>query len=361
MKILKIICLTACVSFFTPSCKDNTNTTKPSTMNVFKKDKSYDWSPTESAPENYPIAVHSGTFFLNNSHVASIPDGGRTVQNGWGKQGSMWVVGDDVKPIPDRLNLTWLSYTENTFYTGDFDLPREKIVNLFEEGFLNRMNQHTTYTGIVCGMAPGGVVSIWLIGAGKTTEVAHFQAKETEVAMKDFAPGAVISRNDYVNNRLEGLDDTKKQYLQREGITFGKWTAYRKRYAWKPVLIKDQEQNFHEVFIDYVNGEHLFTTGKNAILKDYHPLALPKYAKLYWKDKDNNLYGSKLWFDEAEITQAFSSLNGTATSKNLDLIVTVDKYNGGMTIVLKNDSDSIPIEKTKVKIFETKDYLKKSE
>jgi len=202
-------------------------------------------------------------------------------------------------------------------------------------------------------MAPGGIVSVWLLGGGKITEIDHFKASEIELSMEEFVPNAVISREEYVKNRLNSLTDEAKIHLQKEGITYGLWTDYRKRYNWKPIFKQEKEQDFLKVFIDYVNGEHIFTSGENPELQVYKALALPKYAKLYWEDTNKNVYGSKLYFDEEEVKKAFKTITNTSENKKLDLVFEVDKYNGNMEITLKSDSEIIKLEKTRIKIFET--------
>jgi len=353
MNKLKIIIIVSFISIITLNCKNKTTSTNAHTMNLFNKELTFEWLPTECAPEAYPIEIVSGTFSLDNEFIASIPSGGRTVKNGWGKLGSTYVVGEDFKAVPNHLNITWMSFTENKFYTGSFKLPYDKMLALFNTTFIDRNNKPEKYSGIVCGMAPGGIVSVWLLGGGKITEIDHFQAKETELTMEQFNPSGIQDREKYVKNRLNSLTDEAKIHLQKEGVTYGLWTNYRKRYNWKPIFKQEKEQDFLKVFIDYVNGEHIFTSGKNPELQVYQALALPKYAKLYWEDANKNVYGSKLYFDEEEVKKAFKTITNTSENKKLDLVFEVDKYNGNMEITLKSDTDSIKLEKTTIKIFET--------
>ncbi len=350
---IKIIVFTCFIILMNLNCQNKTTSNIDQTMNLNKIRNKFEWLPTECAPKEYPVRVHKGSFSLNKNVIANIPSGGRTVQNGWGKQGSMYVVGEDFKSIPDHLEITWMSYTENKFYTGSFDLPQDEMLMLFNKGFIDRMNNPVTYSSIICGMAPGGIVSLWLIGAGKTKEIAHFKAVETEISMKDFVPDAVISREEYVINRLNGLDDDVKIYLQKEGVTYGKWTEYRKRYEWKPEFKLTNKGEFYEIFIDYFNGEHIYTVATNPGFQDYQALALPKYAKLYWEDENKNIFGSKLYFDEEEVKNAFETIARTSKNNKIDLLFQVDKYNDGMEIFLKSDTDNIKLEKTRIKIFET--------
>src|SRR5690625_6866949 len=63
---------------------------------------------------------------------------------------SSHIVGLDLKPLPDRLDIKFFSYTENQFYHGVFELPYERILSLFSEGSLNK--EDPTYYRIMVGV-----------------------------------------------------------------------------------------------------------------------------------------------------------------------------------------------------------------
>ncbi len=132
-----------------------------------------DWLASESAPDEYPMKVISGTFLYPGvDHGLYVPDG-KTVYHGWGYPVSTHVVGPDKKPLPDRLRITYYSYLEDQFYRGEFELPYERIVQMVNEGFPNHKTPTATmyYDELTVGMAPGGNVAVWLVGIGKTTEI----------------------------------------------------------------------------------------------------------------------------------------------------------------------------------------------
>ena len=130
----------------------------------------YNWQATESAPKSYPMQVVSGTLFYHGQNQGLYVPDGSSIDDGWGSGISSHIVGPDLKPLPDRLQITFFSYTENQFYVGKFDLPYEKILALFKAGYdLRRGGGHTTYGQIVVGIAPGGAVAVWVSGLSKTT------------------------------------------------------------------------------------------------------------------------------------------------------------------------------------------------
>lgn len=339
------------------SCKKSTDNTQKETsivMNVLgKKEKKYEWLPTECAPRIYPVEIYKGYLVCTDGTKITIPSGGRTVKNGWGKTGSTYIVGEDFKPVPNQLEITWLSYAENKFYTGSFQLPKDSMTALFEEGFLDRREKQATYSSIVVGMAPGGLVSVWMLGAGSSVEIGQYQAVETEVSMADFNPEGMQDQELYARESLNDISEERKQQLQKEGITHDKWKTYRQRYSWKlEYSFKDQGTST-EVLIEFFNGENIYTFSTNPSLADYRELALPKYTRFYWSDKNKNTYGCKIYFDETEIFEAFKKVYAHPDTKQVKLLLEVDKYNSNLALFLESDQERIPLEKVKVKIYET--------
>ncbi len=57
--------------------------------------------------------------------------------------------------IPSGFRITYFSFMENKFYTGDFALPADRIKDLFKEGMIGyRSQRFTTYDAMIVGMAP---------------------------------------------------------------------------------------------------------------------------------------------------------------------------------------------------------------
>ncbi len=86
--------------------------------------------------------------------------------------------GDQYKDIPDSVAVQWVCSVDNYLYRGGTRLPRERILELFKNGFKTVYGMKTTYTSIVAGMAPGGNATIWLRGSERLTEVIRFKAQE---------------------------------------------------------------------------------------------------------------------------------------------------------------------------------------
>jgi hypothetical protein len=133
-------------------------------------EEKFDWNPGAAGVPNFPMEYSMISFVSADGTSVSSPSAivGYTGSQ-WGDNTASVSVGGDLKSIPVKLNITWLSYTEDQFYTGSFVLPHNEILALFKKGwpdFNYTTNQPTTSTfnEIVVGMAPGGMVVVWLSG-----------------------------------------------------------------------------------------------------------------------------------------------------------------------------------------------------
>lgn len=115
----------------------------------------YDWLATESAHAKFPMKLVHGSLHLKDGSSVYVPSKA-IFHNGWGETGSIHITGSKYKALPTRLTLSWFSFAENRFYSGDFQLPYDKILQLFKNGFKSPITREkSTYEWIVIGMGPG--------------------------------------------------------------------------------------------------------------------------------------------------------------------------------------------------------------
>jgi len=103
--------LTSLLHIFTSSCQT-------------KELLHLDYASGVCAHKLYPVEVYRGDFYTDNDWLP-IPNGGR-VEDGWGDNG-MNMSRNGI--IPTSFKITYFSYVENKFYTGDFKLPYDLIEN----------------------------------------------------------------------------------------------------------------------------------------------------------------------------------------------------------------------------------------
>lgn len=325
-------------------------------------EEKFEWDATECAPEMYPMNIATGYFVFDDGKSVIIPSA-RMITNGWGRGGSIMAVGDEFKPVPVSLEITWLSFTENKFYTGSFKLPQDSMAKLLKEGFITSWsNERSTYDNILVGMAPGGVVVVWLLGGGSEVEIGRYQAKEINLAMKDYIDMKGYGhspenddQNIYVKKTMEGETEVLKN-LEEKGFQFGLWDKYRERFSIKPLIIYDDSdvKKTDEIYINYFNGEQdvLLTEqlNKNEYVQKARPRTMAISWVSHWANKETR-YWAEIYFKEDEVFKAYKEVYGDDKTKPAELLVQVNLNNDSLCIYLKNKTKQVQLLQSKEEIY----------
>ncbi len=318
----------------------------------------FEWQATESAPRNYVMTIIGGNLsYHDDSGSLYVPDKSN-IDHGWGKGASSHIVGPDRKPLPKRLAIGFFSYTENQFYEGIFDLPYDKILKMFQDGYYSpNEGGEVTYQQVVVGVAPGGAVAVWLRGIDKTTEVFFGQAEKIEGRWGSLTNATHITREEYVRKSILYSLKTPEAVaaLHQNGVPIGLWNTYRTRYLWQPVLTGIQLKKGLINHVQYFNGERDYlnypleaaiAASTRAVPKELHFVGAPPGAT--GKPKLVELY-----FNEAEIFDAFKKLGPNNQPLQLEIRNEVIDGNNKFTIWLRNDKDKIELKNTKIQTYNT--------
>jgi len=328
-------------------------------------EEKFDWSGTLSAPQEYPIEVYKGSL-KTNDYTQHFKNWG-IINTGWGNQGGTVVVGPDKKSVPNSLEITWLSFAENKFYDGKFELPKEKIKSLFKEGYIDPItNEKETYKNIVIGLAPKGTVVVWLMSTGIQIEVARFKAHETQLDIE-----SISSDDQYMFDKTytaSVLSDPMvikpeiKEKLNAEGyppVTL--YETFEQKYNWLPKLELPNEQATFYAF-EMCNGEKEFSASaenfkaenraipylffvnwKDNVGQKYTAwLALTKDAGYWKKYRNGGISRLPLDFEKSEIKNVFE---GKLDKKSpSEIIIKINNDNTDVVLVVKQNGKETPIE-----------------
>ena len=289
----------------------------------------YEWGISVNAPIGYPIHVYAGRVgpqYITSDLWCS------TEEPDWG---SAYVnEGNDPKELPKDIDIVWFSFIENCFYNLQASLDYEKIEKLFKEGFEQRIRygelHHTTYNGLVVGLAPGGTVVVW-VGKGYSpiTEVGRFQASQiylTETSDMDSHERLIFDKE--YRKSLATAPNIVPLEVQKanEGkpIPYNLWDRYAEtQYRWYPTFeIPDGKMG--DVFFRYWNGEAntIFytdlepTTERETILKPkvcQEPIGkLPLYKEISinYKAFDGIKYAATITFDWEQSAETYKKVFG---------------------------------------------------
>lgn len=301
----------------------------------------FTWSATESAPKDFPMEIIKGTFlFKGEEHGLYIPDGG-TLTGGWGN--SISSHGSITHGLPDRLDITFFSYAEKKYYHGKFELPYDRIVELFQQG-VETNKEHPSYSKLMAGIAPGGVVSVWVKGK-YAVEVFFGQADEVDLDPSyafDLPFSSVEESDAYIAKQLpNSLSPEQLESLEKNGIPLDLWTRYRNRYNW---FAKAKDDTIYGFFLKYVNGES--ERDHFPFLEGEELRNLPVPRKMSFKTKK---YIYEVNFDDIEIVSAFEQLNAhenlTEEQRRIAMEFDLQYPRSNSSVKIYNAKESIELKK----------------
>ena len=305
---------------------------------MFTKNKTkFDWVAQESAPREFPMRVIDGTFYYHKEdHGLYVPTAA-SITPGWGSGRSTHVVGEQFKPLPDRVDIRFYSFWENKLYHGSFDLPYDKILALFKEG-VAKNKDYPIFNGIVVGMAPGGAVAVWVAGR-ENREVFFGYAKPYEAEIRDPMGSPIDDRQEYAESYLQDLPPDMYARIKKEGVPFGIWEKYRKPYPWSFSSTPDRE--IGSFGVSFFNGEsyRINTPFEPNYAKKPVPSGIA-FTALFPNDKKKYVYGINFNYQETDEVMQKLSDGGQEVTVIINPTLpktssTISLTNGKETIVLK--------------------------
>ena len=311
----------------------------------------FKWYPTESAPDLYPVNIISAKFLLKDRSGVAIPSGS-DIANGWGAIGQIEIVGNEKKSLPAALQVCWFSYIENQFYQGDFVLPTDTLTKVFNEGFLDsNTGKPEQYDRIVVGFAPGGYIAVWAKGGQITTEIAFLKASPLDYDWQKFSHGIDKLRADYITTALNDTLDSNQRKIA--AIPFG-WNGkyegdYRKTYSLS--ITNNLAANVSGALISYYDGSAEYHIAQPAANRWNNHLTIPKRIVWEWKSELGIALGTAIIFDETEIIAAFKKLSVEHPDAPITLQTETGPVNYAVSLILKNQFDSIELKKYQVTTY----------
>jgi hypothetical protein len=364
MKNKTILLFTFILMMQLSSCQKKEN------MNIEK----FDWEGLGCTPAGYPVVILSPNIFYSNGgkYITLIPNMSNTAGSDWTGSGRGW--SSEPSPAPDHLSIVWYAPTEMKIYKGEFDLPQQKIYNLFKEGYMtfgipiesedSKETLHwETYTALTAGLAPKGMVVVWLGGLNKV-EIGRYQAKElskkeanevykSHFKMDDYMPETVVE-SELVSRRVT---PEVQEIIKQGKISCKQWDDYRLRYNWKVEFNKPLEM--YSYYIRYFNSEKsgnlppvLTQQEFNKNILEPTSKVVPNKFGMYVTAKNGRKYLIRLeTLDEKETIEAFQKLEEVSPKAIITVFITVDDDFKKFSVTLKNDKKEIILEKALLRLF----------
>ncbi len=260
---------------------------------------------------------------------------------------SRHVTGADKKPLPDRVDIIFYSYTEKQFYHGKFDLPYEKILDLFRRGY-EENPEKPRYDGVMIGVAPGGAVSVWLKGY-RTTEVFFGQAEKINISPSrgfNLTFDSTAESDKYVSDVLDDvLNEDELESLKNNGIPFGTWSRYRRLYKWTPAY-KNFAPIKNGVPVNFLNGEKYFMPRDFNEEMANTPRPIPRTFGFAAPTASGRKLVFEITFDDFEMMDAFEKLGSKGEKLTIEIEPRAPQQ--ATTIRLYNEKESIELKKARI-------------
>ena len=244
------------------------------------KDK-YEWNAGLSGPKYYPSGAPRVEYFYKGKSVAGASIGTGADQ-GWGVTAGGYSGGDQYKDIPDSVAVQWVCSVDNYLYRGGTRLPRERMLELFKNGFKTVYGMKTTYTSIVAGMAPGGNAPIWLRGSERLTEVIRFKAQERledPYIDKDYREKTVKNWGNYLT------------YWYLHGVPYDIWEKGDKEYDYD-IGFSSEEKDVTPYMVFYTKDGTWYQPSKGDLA--FQSVDWQEWGKFEYKENNNLIKKLKL-------------------------------------------------------------------
>jgi len=205
----------------------------------------YEWTPTEcSVPDQMMEIVHGEYTTIEGDKIQMAKN--VIINSEWGAPNSEYIQGDERKGIPENVELTWYSFSEDAFYTLNERLP--DLSTYFEKGLYDGSTGSFEPLGSIClGFAPGGHVNVWLQNMDQSILLVSFNGKLTDLDWK--------TTMDVGATKEEFLDEVQREYRM------GGHDSYTEQEILSFNRLKEVELEFHlkgtpgVLAIEYFNGE----------------------------------------------------------------------------------------------------------
>jgi hypothetical protein len=307
----------------------------------------FEWLPTECADERYPMQLIAGELH-GGGQIVPVPTS-KIVNNGWGGIGSRRIVGDQRKPVPERLTAAWFSFVEDQFFAGTLELPHAELTQLFTAGFEEPLTRRpVTWAKIIVGMGLGGWTSVWLAGSGLVHEVAGAQFEAAERDWTEVLDNPAISRAAYVRSKLNTrLSRAELEALAKHGPPVSTWPRYSLRVSWR-ILVGGVQVPLY-MFLRSFNGDRRFYDFARQPPEQLD--RVPKQMEITWLSRSGRRLLTKIRLDEVEIHDAFDQAGASDLDRSKTLLRIEYGTRHRVAITVESGDLRIPLTRSSVEVL----------
>lgn len=287
----------------------------------------------------------------------------------WGDSGKGWT---EQYGTPIGADITYYSRYEDLYYHLNVDFPTNKITDYMERAYSRVDDLHgetqeyknlgrgkksgggdayDSFSTLVFGFAPKGMVVVWLNFGNTRIELDRYQAKvitNKEEIAKAKEKYLAMYRID-----PERYEEARKELHMENAIPL-EWDNYRVRYQWRPVVTSDNPKfKLFEVLNYTYNGEKEGALRPWVLNIPYKEKAIPSEMVFTWqtgKEKNEKL-NARAFFNWEKTNEAFKK----AGSK-IDMQVKIAPDNNSVELFLNGQ----PLRADSIRIYQWEGNYKES-
>ncbi|MFC4477012.1 DUF2931 family protein [Flavobacterium chungangensis] len=289
---------------------------------------------------------------------AGLPYGGSSGQ--WGDSGKTWTA---QRGTPIGADITYYSGYEDVFYRLNVDFPIDTIKDYMERAYARIDDQNVeteeykrlgrghesssgksydSFSNLVFGFAPKGMVVVWLNFGITRIELGRYQARL-------ITDNAILQKISKKHLAMYGITperfEEEKIELKIPDATPEKWDNYRSRYHWRPAVITENPKTeLIQIKTSFYNGEIECMLRPWLIDPLYKERAVPSEINVVWMTgkKDEEKKQAYLYFNWEKVNEVFKKSGG-----KIDLQIKISKENN-IELMLNGQ----PFEADSIRVFD---------
>lgn len=217
----------------------------------------------------------------DNSTLHELPLIASTCNEGWGCIKSLHLISDEQLPLPNRLELRYITISDGRCYAIDTPLNAELSEKLWNEQ--QKKYPKDPFKDYIVGTGPFGYVAIWLHGSTCSKLLHSFRADEVELTEleKDFY-GWMSSTGSLQFTSEEEMAELTQQYSYRYIVLEEYWDE--EYQTW--IEYDDDDPYYDDLDIESVedrcsDGTFNYVRGNEELLKK-HISGTPQRITVRW-------------------------------------------------------------------------------
>ncbi len=281
----------------------------------------------------YPVIVLKGKCFSNvlDESISIF----QTRFPEWGYAAIVRTINCEPIPLPDKIELAWLSILEKKAYCLDYSLNIKEAESLWDK---YERNLYTDFKQILLGIAPYGKIAIWFCGFKNSVLFTWVNAMEMELdTSKNDTPWSGLSIENSYNECLSQNEEIKTNFLSQGNPPLSYFDRMMQQFTYRflPVLKKWDEDN--EAWTEYDEDEiqpeldfvevkchdSTFDRLRDGSLLNYHEAGKPSRVCVGWHVSKRE-YSAYFFFSHDELAQVFRTCYGAHPDTKVDFLLMID-------------------------------------